>query len=202
MSGGDSSRMRFIVAFGGLLIVSSLQADDKGITRDNSPDGKFAMLLTEMEDAGVKIQLIEVSSWKVVLDLADSGHPYSNDCKILWASDSEHFAFYQARHRGGDTTTYCRKESGFSESPLPELSGCATATQKKELKAEGVLKFIEGNTTPKEWLKSGALVVVNDQGWETNEGNLRGCTQTVTIGFDAKRKASALRVTGRKPKEY
>lgn len=194
--------MKLIVAFGALLIVSSLRADDKDIIQDKSPDGKFAMLLTEEEKAGVKIRLIEVSSRKVLLDLADSGHPYSNHCKILWAPDSQHFAFYQAHHRGGDTTTYFRKESEFTESPLPELSGCATAAEKKELKAEGVLKFIEGNTTPKEWLKSGALVVVNDQGWETNGGNLRGCSQTVTIGFDAKHKASVLRVTGKKAKEY
>ena len=55
---------------------------------------------------------------------------------------------------------------------------------------------------PKEWLKSGALVIVDDQGWETNDGNLRGCTQTVTIGFDAKHKASVVRVAGKESKEY
>ncbi len=55
---------------------------------------------------------------------------------------------------------------------------------------------------PKEWLKSGALVIVDDQGWETNDGNLRGCTQTVTVGFDAKHKASVLHVAHKKPKEY
>jgi hypothetical protein len=85
---------------------------------------------------------------------------------------------------------------------LPELGSCATAGQKKELKTQGVNKFIEGNTTPKEWLKSGALVLVNDQGWETNDGDFRGCTQTVTIGFDARHKASILRVTGKKTKDY
>jgi hypothetical protein len=53
-----------------------------------------------------------------------------------------------------------------------------------------------------EWLKSGALVVVNDQGWETWNGDLRGCTQTVTVGFDAKHKASVLHVAHKKPKEY
>ncbi len=90
----------------------------------------------------------------------------------------------------------------FTESPLPELGGCATAAQKKELKAQGVNKFIEYNAMPKEWLKSGALVIVDDQGWETKDGNLRGCTQTVTIGFDAKHKASIQSVTGKKPKLY
>ena len=97
---------------------------------------------------------------------------------------------------------YFRNDSGFTESPVPELGGCATAAQKKELKAKGVLKFIEYNAVPKEWLKSGALVLVDDQGWETMDGELRGCTQTVTIGFDAKHKASVQRVTGKKPKLY
>jgi len=160
------------------------------------------MLLTAKEEGGVKIQLIEVSSRKVVLDLAESGAPHAKDCKLLWAPDSQRVAFYEAVHRGGDTTVYFRNDTGFTESPLPELSGCATAAQKKELKAKGVLKFIEYNAMPKEWLKSGALVIVDDQGWETNDGNLRGCTQTVTIGFDTKHKASVVRVAGKESKEY
>ena len=176
------------------------RADDQ--IRDASPDGKFGMLLTAKEEGGVKIQLIEVSSRKVVLDLAESGAPHAKDCKLLWAPDSQRVAFYEAVHRGGDTTVYFRNDSGFTESPVPELGGCATAAQKKELKAKGVLKFIEYNAVPKEWLKSGALVLVDDQGWETMDGELRGCTQTVTIAFDAKHKASVQRVTGKKPKEY
>src|SRR6266567_8970727 len=178
------------------------RADDQ--IRDASPDGKFAMLLTEdqKEEGRVKIQLIEVSSGKVVLDLAESGHPHAKDCKLLWAPDSQRVAFYEAIFRGGETRVYFRNDTGFTGSPLPELGGCATAAQKKELKAKGVLKFIEYNAVPKEWLKSGALVIVDDQGWETMDGELRGCTQTVTIGFDAKHKASVLRVADKKPKEY
>ena len=185
-----------VVAFA----TSFSRADDQ--IRDTSPDGKFAMLLTQKEEGGVKIQLIEVSSRKAVLDLAESGAPHAKDCKLLWAPDSQRVAFYEAVQRGGATTVYFRDDTGFTESPLPELGGCATAAQKKELKAKGVLKFIEYNAMPKEWLKSGALVIVDDQGWETNDGDLLGCTQTVTIGFDAKHKASVLRVTGKKSKDY
>jgi len=50
--------------------------------------------------------------------------------------------------------------------------------------------------------QSGALVVEDVQGWETNNGYLRGCTQTVTIVFDAKHKGSVQHVTGKKVKEY
>lgn len=174
-------------------------ADDE--TRFPSPDGKFAMLLS-VHEGGVKIQLIEVSSGKVVLGLADSGQPHAKRCELLWSPDSQRFAFYEAHHRGGDTNVYFRNESEFTESPLPELGGCATATEKKELKGKGVHKFIEADTAPKEWLKSGALVLMNAQGWETKEGNLRGCTQTVTIAFDAKHKASVQQVADKKSKSY
>jgi hypothetical protein len=177
-------------------------ADEK--VRDPSPDGSLVMLLTDdqKEEGRVKIQLIDVSSRKVVLELAESGHPHSEHCKLLWAPDSRRVAFYEAHHRGGDTTVYFRSESGFTESPLPELPGCHTPAQKKELEGKGVHKFIEADTAPKEWLKSGALVLMNAQGWETKDGNLRGCTQTVTIGFDAKHKASVQRVADKKQKDY
>ncbi|HEX4697538.1 MAG TPA: hypothetical protein VH254_07690 [Candidatus Udaeobacter sp.] len=186
----------------GALAFSIARADNE--TKSPSPDGKFAVLLTEdeKEEDRVKIQLIEVSSGKVVLDLAESGHPHSGHCKLLWSPDSERFAFYEARHRGGDTTVYFWNESAFAESPLPQLGDCATARQKKELEGKGVHKFIEADTAPKEWLKSGALVLMNAQGWETKDGNLRGCTQTVTIAFDAKHKASVQRVADKKQKDY
>jgi hypothetical protein len=58
-----------------------------------SPDGEFAMLLTEADDQGVSIKLIEADSRKVLLDLADTGHPYSEHSKLLWSPDSTRFAF-------------------------------------------------------------------------------------------------------------
>ncbi len=202
--GHNSAVKRFVPALVALVANLSLSSLAEEQIRDPSPDGRFAMLLTEdqKEEGRVKIQLIEVSSRKVVLELAESGHPHSNHCKLLWSPDSQRVAFYEARHRGGDTTVYFRNESEFIESPLPELGNCATAVEKKEFKGKGVHKFIEADTAPKEWLKSGALIVQNDQGWETKDGNLRGCTQIVTIAFDTKHKASIQRVADKKSKEY
>lgn len=190
-----------VIAFA-MELPSLFGADDK--LKDPSPDGKFAMLSTDdpEEEGRVKIQLIEVSSRKVVLDLALTGHPHAKDCRILWAPDSQRFAFYEASQRGGSTTAYFRNDSDFTESWLPELPGCATITEEKELQKYGVNKFIEADTAPKRWLTSGALVVANAQGWETNNGYLRGCTQTVTIVFDAKHKGSVQRVTDKKGKDY
>ena len=176
-------------------LYSSSLADDQ--IKDASPDGKFGMLLTAKEEGGVKIQLIEVSSRKVVLDLGEIGHfgPHAEDWKILWAPDSKHFAFYEPNRRGGDTTVYFRNESGFGPVSLPQLPSCAVPAQKS---GKGTSKYLESNIQPKEWLKSGALVVIDDEGWELVDGNSRWCTQTVTIAFDAKHHASVLRVTGKR----
>ncbi len=193
--------MLLVIAFAANLPFLSGAADN---FKDPSPDGKFAMLLTDdpKEEGRVKIQLVEVSSRKVVLDLALSGHPHDEDCKILWAPDSQRFAFYEANRRGGNTIAYFRNDSGFAESWLPDLPGCATTTERKELQKYGLLKFIEADTAPKQWLESGALIVSEVQGWETNNGYLRGCTQTVTITFDAKHKGAVQRVADRKTKDY
>jgi hypothetical protein len=129
---------------------SAAEADDR--TKNRSPDGKFAMLLTDdTEEGRVKIQLIEVSSGKVVLDVAESGHPHAEDCKLLWAPDSQRFDVHENR-RGGDTTVYFRSESVFTESPLQELGGCATAAQKKSSKRRAATNL--SNTTL--CLKSGS----------------------------------------------
>jgi hypothetical protein len=52
------------------------------LVKCRSPNGKFAMLSTEAEDQGVSIELIEAGSKKVVLKLADAGHPVFRTLKI------------------------------------------------------------------------------------------------------------------------
>jgi len=89
-----------------------------------SPDGEFAMLLTEADDQGVSIKLIETGSRKVLLDLDDTGHPYSEHSKLLWSPDSARFAFFEDNRRGGSTTVYQRSGQAFEEASLPETSDC------------------------------------------------------------------------------
>jgi hypothetical protein len=90
------------------------------LVKCRSPNGKFAMLSTEAEDQGVSIELIEAGSKKVVLKLADTGHPYSEHSKLLWSPDSTRFAFFEDNRRGGSTTVYKRSGDGFEEVSLPE----------------------------------------------------------------------------------
>lgn len=164
-----------------------------------SPDGKFAMLLSDDSD-GYKVQLVEVSSRQPVVELAANvAYPPVKKCKLLWSPDSKRVAFFEANRRGGDTTVYFRNESGFEKKPLPEWPGCGETAKKDKDKT---YKGLESNIAPKEWLKSGALVVVEVQGWETVSKELRSCTQTVTIAFDARHKASIQSVRREKLKRH
>ena len=51
--------MKLIVALGVLLIASSVQAGDKEIIKDKSPDGKFALRMTK-EDEGWSAAIIDL----------------------------------------------------------------------------------------------------------------------------------------------
>src|SRR5262249_10016911 len=73
-------------------------ADD--LIKYQSPDGKFAMLLTEADDQEVSIKLIEAGSRNVVLHLTDTGDPYSQHPNMLWSQDSKRFAFFEDNRRG------------------------------------------------------------------------------------------------------
>ena len=64
-------------------------------TRDRSPDGRFAMSLEDGKDGEVRITLVETEAHKFLLELSDSGHPYSDASRILWSPDFKRFAFYE-----------------------------------------------------------------------------------------------------------
>src|SRR5947199_10676992 len=84
------------------------------LTKYRSPDGKFAMLLAEADDEiGVTIKLVEVGSGKVVLDLADTGHPYSESSKLLCSPDSIKFAFFMDNRSGLYNIFYCNIGDAF-----------------------------------------------------------------------------------------
>ena len=81
--------MRTIALLASILVATSflpsLEAEE--VIKDKSPNGKFAMRLTNSEE-GVTIELIEVGPRKAVLELAESGRAYAKDSKLLWSGDS------------------------------------------------------------------------------------------------------------------
>jgi hypothetical protein len=178
--------------------LSLLFAQEEPSIKDQSPDGKFGLLLVRSEQGMTKFELIEVHSLKVVKSLAEVGHPRDDDCKLLWSADSQRAAFFEANRRGGGTTVYLRRGAKFISVELPEPPSCATAKQKKG----PILKSIEWNFEPIKWLKSGALVLKFRSGWEPMDGNLEGCSETVTVAFKANQEAVVQSVTDRRKEEY
>jgi hypothetical protein len=156
------------------------------LTKYRSPDGKFAMLLAEADDEiGVTIKLVEVGSGKVVLDLADTGHPYSESSKLLWSPDSKQFAFFEDNRRGGSTTVYRHSGDAFEELKLPEVSDCKNKKNVGKEFAVGV--------EPKRWVNSTTLLLLATQEWDDAEdpNKTHECKQTIRIVFDSAGKASA-----------
>lgn len=184
----------FLLLLSAGFLLSSLQAEDN--VKYPSPDGKFAMLSTRAEEGTIAIQLIEVSSRKAVLDLADTGNPYAMDCTMLWSPDSQRVAFFNSSRRGGTTTVYFRNESGFEEIPLPELPGCREKAAAKD--DDEIVKGLGTTTSPQRWDKSGALVLTVADAWVTARTDVRECSQTITVAFNPRKKASIQKVTRKK----
>lgn len=170
------------LCFGALISVSL--ANDQ--IKDRSPDGKYALLLSDTGDgAGVTIKLVEVASQKIVLDLADTGHPYSDNAKLFWSPDSKQFAFFGDDRRGGSTAVYRRSGDAFEEVTLPEPPDCKNK--------QNVGKEFDVGVKPQRWLNSNPLVLLATNEWSDalDPEKTHECKQTIRINFDSAGKASA-----------
>jgi hypothetical protein len=170
------------LCFGAL--ISVLLANDQ--IKDRSPDGKCAMLVSETGDeAGVTIKLVEVASKKIVLDLADTGHPYSEHSKLLWSPDSKSFAFFEDDRRGGSTSVYRRTGDAFKNVTLPETPDCKNK--------QNVGKEFGVGVEPKQWINATTLLLIATQEWDDADDpdKTHECKQTIRIMFDSSGKVSA-----------
>ncbi len=168
--------MKFLLPFVLLcgLACSALRAEDK--LQFVSPDGKFAVRLDPGTDEGITaINLVEVSSGTVVLELEALGHPWIDEIKLLWAPDSRRAAFMTPGRRGGWTTLYARKGDTFEEVEMPEL---ILANMKSSPGAKTVLAA----RVPIRWTKPNVLILENNV--ENTDGN--SGTSRMLLTFDAK----------------
>jgi hypothetical protein len=149
--------------------------------KDRSPDGQFAMCLKDEPEDEVRIELVEAKSHKFLLKLSDSGHGFSDACRIVWSPDSKRFAFYEEDRKRNWTTVYIRKGSGFEQVELPDLAECDHP---------GLEGFINSNLTPKSWTKPDTLVLIAHDEWTTQDDKFHECDRTVTIAIDSSGKAS------------
>jgi hypothetical protein len=188
--------MRILPVLGFLLISScftlSLKAND--LIKDKSPDGKFALRIVNEEDWEAAI--IEVRTKKKVMDLETYGS-YTKEAQLVWSKDSKRVAHFEPDRRGGMTHIYFRSGSKFQEVQFPyaDIPEC-DAPAKQD--GDEYLKTLEYSVAPVRWLKSGALVLAVFNQWLMKSGNSPECSETVTIAFDANRKASVESVKDKK----
>ena len=183
--------VRTIAAFAiiliGTCVVPSLQAKD--IIRDKSPDGKFALRLTQ-EDEGWAAAIINLKSKKEVVGL-EIYQNFTEDAHLLWSKDSQRVAYFEPDRRGGSTTVYFRKGSEFKEVSLPygNFPACEEKPAEND-SGDKYLKTIEATVRPIKWLGSGELELVQHSESEMESGATQDCGQTITIAFDSDHKAS------------
>ena len=180
--------MKFVAAFGILLIVSSVQADDKEIIRDKSPDGKFALQITK-EEQGWSASLIDLKSKGEVVAL-EIYQNFTEGAHLVWSKDSQRVAYFEPDRRGGSTTVYFRNGDKFENVELPEIPECKMPPAKK---GEEYVKTIEATTKPQKWSSPDTLVVKVRSDELMEKGDKQRdqiCTQIVTIAFDSNHKAA------------
>jgi hypothetical protein len=150
-----------------------------------SPDGKFALRITQPTEAEVaKIALIEKASGKVMVDLGIS----LRSQVLVWSPDSKWAAYGDRGYGSGQVKVYFWNGSTFEEVALPEDLPSPSIKFPKEI---GSLKNYGGAPTPLRWLESGELELSSDSmmldriSGATYTGELR-----FTLAFDAQHHAS------------
>ena len=190
-------------------VISSLQAEEKEIIKDKSPDKKFALRMTHGEE-GWDTSIVELPSKKKIIDLevvATSGdherrawvasvdtfqiEDYAKDARLVWSNDSQRVAYFNEDRDEHTMSVYFRNGDTFEEVALPEIPRC------DEIKGEDPknLGTVWYKTTPEAWLDSGSLLVTFSGEWrrldgETGAKAMIGCERTITLAFDAQHKAS------------
>jgi hypothetical protein len=173
------------------------RAQDSSSIKFPSPDGRFALRVSGAEDefAEVKIELVEKSSGKAMLDLGSIQRKRLPD--LLWSPDSKWVAYGTRDNRQGETNVYFWNGSAFEEVPLPDpLPGPDIKFRKG---GNDHVKNYGGAVKPLKWLKSGGLVLSSDVMMLRDDGTYTG-TIEITIAFDAQHHASIQKVSKSKTK--
>jgi hypothetical protein len=167
-----------------------------------SPDARFAMRITEPREGGdtdPKIELIEKTSGKVMVDLGTAYLSHLSDTVLLWSADSKWAAYATRGEREGETSVYFWNGSAFYEIPLPDNMPAPDITFRKG--ASGAVKNYGGAVKPLRWLKSGGLELSSESTMMSRED---GATYTgvlvFTLGFDSQH--HALRGEGRENQNH
>jgi len=169
--------------------------------RFRSPDGRYALLVTE--DPGGdwekdRVELIELATKRALVSLRDVGDIYnvSIKAKLDWSADSQRVAAYAGWKRGGTTRLFVRERDGFSEVKLPELPDLPDEPSPAiaQTNKEGFTRAITiSDVSFVRWLKSGGAVLELHNCWGGESGSW-GWHIIVTIEIDSKRQATITKV--------
>ena len=180
----------FAITLVACCLLPSLEAKDT--IMDKSPDGNFALRIQLPKEAGdqPKVGMINLLTGAAILEL-DCHHCYERNAKpkLLWFSDSQRVAYYTPHDHGGYTQVYFRRGSSFEEVQLPTIPNL-----KFPKKAPPDEQTITSISEPIRWLKSGALVLHQEQ----ERLVAGGASQKVTLGFDKHGHGSMLKVKAKK----
>ena len=176
-------------------LVPSLEAKD--IIRDKSPDGKFALRFTKMEE-GRGAVIIDLKSKDDVVGLEvyqNQSDLFIKQGHLIWSKDSQRVAYFEPDRRGGSTTVYFRTGSEFKEVSIPygDPTGESPACEDKSFEKNSddpYVKDIEFTARPVKWLPSGELVLAVHCTRIRESGATRSSANTITIAFDSDHKAS------------
>jgi hypothetical protein len=182
----------FLVILVGNCVALSLEAKD--MIRDKSPDGEFALQITQ-EEEGWAAAIINLKTKDNVAGL-DVYQNFTEDAHLLWSHDSQRVAYFEPDRRGGSTTVYFRKGSAFEEVSLSEVDfpDCAEKTSEQDIN-DKFLKTIETTVRPIKWLPSGELVLKEHSESAMESGATRDCGQMITLAFDSAHKPSVKSAT-------
>jgi hypothetical protein len=155
-----------------------------------SPDGRFALRVTEPNDAGErKVELIEKASGKVMVDL---GTPWRRQV-LVWSPDSKRVAYGNRGDKAGEVSVYFWNGSTFEEVPLPDDLPSPDIKFRKESES-GHVKNYGGAVKPLRWLKSGELELSSDSMMLTEDGLTYTGILRFVLAFDAQHHAVVKKV--------
>src|ERR1700722_15699791 len=98
-------------------------AADQVSTKCPSPDGRFAMRISEPiegESQDLKVELIRKASSEVMADLGTAIPNHVADTVLVWSADSKRVAYATRDDRDGETSVYFWNGASFDQIPLPD----------------------------------------------------------------------------------
>jgi hypothetical protein len=167
-------------------------AADGPTVKFSSPDGRFALRISEPNGADSverKIELIEKDSGKVMVDLGVTYSAHLADTVLVWSADSTRAAYGTRNDKEGEADVYFWNGTAFEEVSLP--ANLPDPKIKFGKGADGAVKNYGGAVKPLRWLKSGELELSSDL-MMLSRVNDRSYTGVVvfTVAFDAQRHAT------------